>query len=146
MASTGQDMGGNQIFISIKRGKEWPPTTFDLRVKYEETIAELKQKAEKKCGVPVDKMQLFWHGKEMIDDIFADKTLLDLNLHTGFSLNGYDLREEPDYWPPVEKTEKGLQIAYPKPIPLRTRAEMGYTDGLTMDEAIAKYREPGARW
>ena len=37
-------------------------------------------------------------------------TLLELGLHTGASLSGYDLREEPDYWPPVKSTPEGLVI------------------------------------
>lgn len=64
----------------------------------------------KKAGLELDKLQLFWHGKEMKPEDFDQKTLLDMDLHTGFSLMGYDLNEEPDYWPPVRKTEAGLEV------------------------------------
>jgi hypothetical protein len=46
----------------------------------------------------------------MTPDQYDTKTLLALNLHTGFSLMGYDLTEEPDYWPPVKKTKEGMVI------------------------------------
>lgn len=138
--------GGNQIFVSLRKGKHWPPTTVDVRVKYEETIAEVKKQVAAKTGVTADKQQLFWHGKELVPELYDHLTLDNLNLHTGFSLNGYDMNEEPHYWPEVEKTEKGMRIKPPPPIKLRTREDMGYEDGLTMEEAITKYREPGARW
>merc|ERR1712188_311213 len=83
---------GNQIFVALRKGKEYPPTCCDVRVQYEETILDLKKKVEEATEVPVDKQLLFWHFKELTDE-FNDKTLLDLNLHTGFSLTGYDLRE-----------------------------------------------------
>ena len=35
MAAYGQDMGGNQIFVSIRRGKEYPPQVVDIRYVYE---------------------------------------------------------------------------------------------------------------
>lgn len=60
------------------------------RVKYEETVANLKRVVERKTGVPADKQQLFWHHKELTA-AYDEKTLLDMNLHTGFSLKGYDL-------------------------------------------------------
>lgn len=60
------------------------------RAQYEETILDLKKKVEEATGVPVDKQLLFWHFKELTQE-YDNKTLLDLNLHTGFSLTGYDL-------------------------------------------------------
>ena len=36
-----------------------------------------------------------------------------MNLHTGFALNGYDLSEAPDYFPPVFMTSRGLQFKQP---------------------------------
>lgn len=66
------------------------------RVKYEQTIADLKRAVEKKTGVPADKQQLFWHHKELTA-AYDNKTLLDLNLHTGFSLKGYNLVCYPDF-------------------------------------------------
>ncbi len=60
------------------------------RAQYEETILDLKKKVEEATGVPVDKQLLFWHFKELTEE-YNNKTLLDLNLHTGFSLTGYDL-------------------------------------------------------
>jgi hypothetical protein len=76
-------------------------------VKYEQTIGDLKAALSKKSGVEPSKLQLFWHGKELTST-FDGRTLLDMNLHTGFSLFGYDLTETPHYWPPVEKTPEGL--------------------------------------
>merc|ERR1712188_165795 len=100
---------GNQIFVTLRKGKEYPPVCCDVRVQYEETILDLKKKVEEATEVPVDKQLLFWHFKELTED-FNEKTLLDLNLHTGFSLTGYDLREAPEYWLPVTKTPQGLLV------------------------------------
>lgn len=71
---------------------------------------DIKNAVAKKTGVPVDKQQLFWQGKELTS-AFENRTLLEMNLHTGFSLSGYDLTDVPDYWPPVIETPEGLQIA-----------------------------------
>ena len=43
-----------------------------------------------KLQIPRRKIQLFWHKKELAER-YDTKTLLDMNLHTGFSLRGYDL-------------------------------------------------------
>jgi hypothetical protein len=56
--------------------------------------------------VPPAKLLLFWHGQE-VTPAYDSRTLLDMNLHTGFSLMGYDLTEEPDFWPPVRKSAGG---------------------------------------
>ncbi|GMH36102.1 LOW QUALITY PROTEIN: hypothetical protein BSKO_03970 [Bryopsis sp. KO-2023] len=77
------------------------------KVKYEETIGDIKERAAAKLGVSVQNQQLFWHRKELTEP-YDSKTLLEMNMHTGFSLRGYDLAEEPDYWPGVEKTPNGL--------------------------------------
>ncbi|KAK9868164.1 hypothetical protein WJX84_005084 [Apatococcus fuscideae] len=77
--------------------------------KYEDTILTVKKKVEVKMGVPVDKQLLFWHNKELTA-LYDNKTLLDLHLHTGFSLKGYNLSAPPDFWPPVKQTEEGLLI------------------------------------
>ncbi|KAI7844793.1 hypothetical protein COHA_001673 [Chlorella ohadii] len=100
---------GNQIFVVVRRGKEYPPKCCDCRIKYEQTIADVKKAAAAKLGVPLDKLLLFWQNKELTaaDD---SKTLLELNLHTGFSLSGYDLSVEPDFWPPVIETPEGRRI------------------------------------
>ena len=97
------------------------PHTHARRVQYEETILDLKKKVEEATEVPVDKQLLFWHFKELTDE-FNDKTLLDLNLHTGFSLTGYDLREAPHYWPPVTKTPQGLLVVTNSTFPNEVRA------------------------
>ena len=60
------------------------------RVKYEQTVADIKAEASKKLSVPLDKLQLFWQDKELTPAYDA-RTLLEMNLHTGFSLRGYDL-------------------------------------------------------
>lgn len=31
MAAYGQDMGGLQIFVTLRRGREYPPKTVDVR-------------------------------------------------------------------------------------------------------------------
>jgi hypothetical protein len=59
---------------------------------------------------------------------------------------GHSQNEEPDYWPEVEETEQGMKIKYPTKSHMKTRQEMGYTDGLSIEEAIIKFREPGSRW
>jgi len=119
---------GNQIFVSLRKGTEYPPTSVDVRVQYEETIGDLKKKVEEATGVPVDKQLLFWHFRELTPD-YDQKTLLELNIHTGFSVAGYDLSEPPSYWPPVTKTPEGLMIVtrstFPKEMPKEVFTE-GY--------------------
>ena len=73
----------SRLFVSIS-------ISIPQRAQYEETILDLKKKVEEETGVPVDKQLLFWHFKELTQE-YDNKTLLDLNLHTGFSLTGYDL-------------------------------------------------------
>merc|ERR1719181_699097 len=94
---------GNQIFITLVRGKEYPPTTVDVRCGYNQTIGELRQKLEAASGCPVDKQLLFYKHREVRPEMDA-KTLLELNLHTGFALSGYDLRDPPVFFPPVART------------------------------------------
>merc|ERR1712072_1001464 len=81
---------GNQIFVTLRQGKAYPPLCCDVRAQYEET-------------------------------------LLDLNLHTGFSLTGYDLTVSPHYWPPVTKTKEGLKMVakstYPNEMPKQVITE-----------------------
>ena len=60
------------------------------RVKYEQTVLDIKAAVAKKTGVPVDKQQLFWHQRELTSAYDA-KSLLEMHLHTGFSLRGYDM-------------------------------------------------------
>jgi hypothetical protein len=48
-------LGGNQIFVTLRKGKSWPPTVVDVRCKYEETIGQLKELVAKKSGVTADK-------------------------------------------------------------------------------------------
>ena len=79
-------------------------------MKYEQTIGDLRRLAAKKAGIDISQLQLFRHGKELLADKYDAKTLLEMDLHTGFSLMAYDLTEEPDYWPPVRKTPEGLVV------------------------------------
>jgi len=81
---------GNQIFITMRKGKTWPPAACDVRIRYEQTIGDLKAAVAAKMGIPVEQQQLFWHKKELTT-AYDDKTLLDMNMHTGFALKGYDL-------------------------------------------------------
>ncbi|KXZ48401.1 hypothetical protein GPECTOR_28g808 [Gonium pectorale] len=108
MAAYGEDLG-NQIFVTLRRGEEWPPLTCDVRVRYEQTIGDVKAAAAAKLGVPVEKQQLFWHGKELTP-VYDSRTLLEMDMHTGFALQGYDLTVPPKYWPPVLMTSDGLKV------------------------------------
>jgi hypothetical protein len=36
-------------------------------------------------------MQLFWHSKELVSELYDNKTLSQLEIHTGFGISGYDL-------------------------------------------------------
>lgn len=81
---------GNQIFVTLQKGNEYPPLVVDVRVKYEQTVSDIRAAVARKTGVPADKQQLFWHQKELTT-AYDHKTLLEMHLHTGFSLKGYDL-------------------------------------------------------
>jgi hypothetical protein len=81
---------GNQIFITMRKGSSWPPAACDIRARYDQTIGDLKAAVAAKMGIPVDQQQYFWHKKELTA-AYDDKTLLDMNMHTGFALKGYDL-------------------------------------------------------
>ena len=83
------------------------PCNCSCRIKYEQTIGDLRKVVAKKAAIEVAQLQLFWHGKELVAGAYDDKTLLEMDLHTGFSLMGYDLTEKPDYWPPVRKAADG---------------------------------------
>ncbi len=50
-------------------------------------MGDIKKKAALKAGINEDKLQLFWHNKELTPE-FNTRTLLEMNLHTGFSLMG----------------------------------------------------------
>merc|ERR1719269_177493 len=41
---------GNQIFITLVKGREYPPTTVDVRCGYNQTIQELREKLETAAG------------------------------------------------------------------------------------------------
>jgi hypothetical protein len=78
-----------------------------------QTVGDIKAAVARKAAVPADKLQLFWTGRELTP-AYDPKTLLEMNLHTGFSLHGYDLSDvvahPPDYWPPVRETPAGLEV------------------------------------
>lgn len=61
-----------------------------LRIRYDQTIGDVKAAIAKKMNIPVDQQQLFWHKKELTE-AYDSKTLLEMNMHTGFALKGYDL-------------------------------------------------------
>ena len=63
MASHGDISQGNQIFISIRRGSEWPANVFDLRVHYTQTIGDIKDMICSKLGLEREKLQLFHHKR-----------------------------------------------------------------------------------
>lgn len=60
------------------------------RIKYEQTIGDIKKAVEEKLKIPVEKQQLFWLNKELTT-ARDGTTLLELGLHTGAALKGYDL-------------------------------------------------------
>jgi hypothetical protein len=60
------------------------------RVRYDQTLGDLRQAVSAKLGVPADKQQLFFHKQELLPADDA-RTLLEMNMHTGFALKGYDL-------------------------------------------------------
>ena len=74
----------------MRKGKSWPPAACDVRVRYDQTIGDLKAAVAAKMDIPVSQQQLFWHKKELTA-AYDTKTLLDMNMHTGFALKGYDL-------------------------------------------------------
>lgn len=61
-----------------------------MRIRYDQTISDLKAAVAAATSIPVEKQQLFWHKRELTS-AYDDKTLLDMNMHTGFALKGYDL-------------------------------------------------------
>ncbi|WIA11504.1 hypothetical protein OEZ86_002476 [Tetradesmus obliquus] len=99
---------GLQIFVTLRKGKSWPPSACDVRVRYDQTIADVKAAVAEKMGVPAEQQQLFHHKRELTA-AYDSRTLLEMNMHTGFALKGYDLSEAPDYWPPVKETDEGLR-------------------------------------
>lgn len=60
------------------------------RVRYDQTIGDVKAAVADKMGVPAEQQQLFHHKRELTSS-FDSKTLLEMNMHTGFALKGYDL-------------------------------------------------------
>ena len=84
------------------------------RAKYDETIWDVKKKVEKSTGTPAEKLQIFHHKKELLDEEYKDKTLDEMNLHTGFSLLAYDLvRRTPARRPPGPAPTAGVTIFRP---------------------------------
>ena len=81
---------GNQIFVTIQKGDSYPPKTCCVRIKYSQTLRDVRLAVQKELGVPVESQQLFRHNTELLaaEDIM---TLMELQLHTGFSLKGYDM-------------------------------------------------------
>ena len=131
---------GNQIFVTLVKGREYPPATVDVRCRYVETIGDLRKKVAEKMGCPAEKQLLFYKQRELTPEMDG-KTMLDLSLHTGFSVTGYDLvggrrpppsllrllatgpprrrrltslraqREPPVFFPPVVPSPEGLKVA-----------------------------------
>lgn len=59
------------------------------RVRYEETIKDIRTAVAKALGVAPESQLLFWHKAELMPE-HDSKTLLEMGLHTGFALQGYD--------------------------------------------------------
>ena len=85
----------------------WP-----IRVKYEQTIGDVKAAVSARLGVPVDQQQLFWHKKELTG-AYDHKILLEMNMHTGFALKGYDLVSERlvDKEPVMTRTQVSVRVS-----------------------------------
>lgn len=50
-----------QIFVHLRSAAQpWPPVSAALRVRYEQTIGDIKTAVEVALGVPPDQQQLFW--------------------------------------------------------------------------------------
>jgi hypothetical protein len=67
-----------------------PEYPHHCRVRYDQTIGDIRQAVAQKLGVAADKQQLFFHMRELLPADDA-RTLLEMNMHTGFALKGYDL-------------------------------------------------------
>ena len=83
------------------------------RVHYDQTLKDLRGRAASKLGVSGDKLELYFQGRELVPNLDDAKTLLEMGLHTGFGLQGYDLSVEPAYWPPVRQTAHGKVVCGP---------------------------------
>jgi hypothetical protein len=81
-------------------------------VKYEQTIGDVRRAAAAKLGIAdAADLQLFRHKRELVPERDDAKTLLEMDIHTGFGLRGYDLSSgAPDYFPPVKSTPDGLIV------------------------------------
>lgn len=101
---------GNQIFVSLRKGSEHPPQVIETRVRYEQTVGDIRKAVAEKAGIDIENVQLFHHGKEMKPEEYDGKTLLEMDLHTGFSLMGYDTSVTPVYWPPVRERNGRLEV------------------------------------
>ena len=79
-------------------------------------------------GVPVEQQLLFWHDKELTAS-YDRKTLLDLHLHTGFSLKGYDMvgqKAHLDLMPPLSQQHESITCSALAKLKLR-KAGYHYT-------------------
>lgn len=74
----------------MRKGSSWPPAACDVRIRYDQTIGDLKAAVATELGVPVAQQQLFWHKQELTA-AYDEKTLLEMSMHTGFALKGYGL-------------------------------------------------------
>lgn len=97
---------GIQIFVVLKRGREYPPMFCDVRIKYDQNLGDLRKMVEEKLGVPPENQLLFRKGRQLRPEADA-KTMVEMDMHTGFSLQGYDTRVDPDFFPPVRKDRDG---------------------------------------
>jgi hypothetical protein len=59
-------------------------------VRYDQCIGDVRRAVAAKLGVAPEQQQLFFHKRELqpADDA---RTLLEMDMHTGFALKGYDL-------------------------------------------------------
>lgn len=96
--------------MSLKKGSEHPPNVIETRVRYEQTVGDIRKAVAEKAGIDIQFVQLFHHGKEMKPEEYDAKTLLEMDLHTGFSLMGYDTSVPPVYWPPVQEKDGRLEV------------------------------------
>ena len=99
---------GNQIFVSVHQGNAWPPRVLDLRAEYGDSIGLLRSKIVALSSVVGSDLVLFLRKKELLkeDD---HMTLTELEIHTGFSIKAWDIRntDEKDIWPPIKTDQNG---------------------------------------
>ena len=100
---------GLQVFITLRRGEEYPPKHTDIRVKANKTVGELRAKAAAALQMHPEDLQLFFRGKELTrgphplsGNDYDKLPLSEIKIQTGWQLQAFDTRSKPKYWPPYD--------------------------------------------